>query len=285
MRVLIATDGSKYGKWAIETVAHLPLAERPVVQVLHVVDIRGLRAPFMLQPAVIGTERYLKTEIGRMQARAKRTKQEAAGLMKALGLKGRVAVERGSVAQTIVKAAKRGIGLVAVGSRGLDALDRFMLGSVSSHTIHHVPCPVLVVRDAPRVIRRVVLAVDGSPPSKKALQFILRSMKPSQEFAKTGRLIVTVSHVMPFLNYPELKEAGKGLVQEYMTKLARAGYVVEPALRVGNPANEILKIAESAKADLIMTGAQGLGAVGRWLLGSVSTRIVQHASSSVLVVR
>lgn len=285
MRVLIATDGSKYGKWAIETVARLPLAERPVVQVLHVVDIRGLRAPFMLQPAVIGTERYLKTEIGRIQARAKRTKQEATGLMKALGLKGRVAVERGSVAQTIVKAAKRGIGMVAVGSRGLDALDRFMLGSVSSHAIHHVPCPVLVVRDAPRVIRRVVLAVDGSPPSKKALQFILRSMKPSQEFAKTRPLIVTVSHVMPFLNYPELKEAGKGLVQEYMTKLSRAGYVVEPALRVGNPANEILKIAESAKADLIMTGAQGLGAVGRWLLGSVSTRIVQHASSSVLVVR
>jgi nucleotide-binding universal stress UspA family protein len=285
MRVLIATDGSKYGKWAIETVARLPLAERPVVQVLHVVDIRGLRAPFMLQPAVIGTERYLKTEIARIQARAKRTKQEAAGLMKALSLKGRVAVEHGSVAQTIVKAAKRGIGLVAVGSRGLDALDRFMLGSVSSHAIHHVPCPLLVVRDAPRVIRRVVLAVDGSPPSKKALQFILRSMKPSQDFAKTGPLTVTVSHVMPFLNYPELKEAGKGLVQEYMTKLTRAGYAVEPALRVGNPANEILKIAESTKADLIMTGAQGLGAVGRWLLGSVSTRIVQHASSPVLVVR
>src|SRR5688572_10248042 len=188
MRVLIATDGSKYGKWAIESVARLPLSERPVVKVLHVVDIRALRAPFMLQPAVIGTERYLKMEIAKIQARAKRTKQEATGLLAALHLTGRVAVERGSVAQTIVKAAQRGIGLVALGSRGLDALDRFMLGSVSSHAIHHVPCSVLVVRAAPRVIRRLVFAVDGSPPSKKALQFILRSMKPSSDPPKTGPL-------------------------------------------------------------------------------------------------
>jgi len=37
--------------------------------------------------------------------------------------------------------------------------------------------------------------------------------------------------------------------------------------------------------DLIVTGAKGLGAVGRFLLGSVSTRVVQHAHCSVLVVR
>jgi nucleotide-binding universal stress UspA family protein len=34
-----------------------------------------------------------------------------------------------------------------------------------------------------------------------------------------------------------------------------------------------------------VTGAKGLGAVGRFLLGSVSTRVVQHAACSVLVVR
>jgi nucleotide-binding universal stress UspA family protein len=34
-----------------------------------------------------------------------------------------------------------------------------------------------------------------------------------------------------------------------------------------------------------VTGAKGLGAIGRFLLGSVSTRVVQHATCSVLVVR
>jgi len=66
MQVLVTTDGSKYGKWALEWVGQLPLAEEPTVKVLHVVDIGRLRAPFMLQPAVIGTERYLKAEIAKL---------------------------------------------------------------------------------------------------------------------------------------------------------------------------------------------------------------------------
>jgi nucleotide-binding universal stress UspA family protein len=46
-----------------------------------------------------------------------------------------------------------------------------------------------------------------------------------------------------------------------------------------------MKAASQQKADLIVMGAKGLGAVARFLLGSVSTRVVQHSSCSVLVVR
>jgi nucleotide-binding universal stress UspA family protein len=285
MQVLVTTDGSKYGKWALGWVGHLPLAEAPTVKVLHVVDIGRLRAPFMLQPAVIGTERYLKADIAKLEAQAERTKHEAARLLKSGGLTGRVVIERGPVAATIVKAAKRGINLTAVGSRGLDALDRFMLGSVSTHVVHHVSCSVLVVREAPRSIRRVVLAVDGSTASKRALQFLLRSMRPSTGRASQGPIRVTVTHAMQFLNYPELRHAGKALVDDCSVKLVRAGYVVEQVPTIGNPADKILRTAETHEADLIVTGATGLGAVGRFLLGSVSTRVVQHAACSVLVVR
>lgn len=285
MQVLVATDGSKYGKWALEWVARLPLAEAPTVKVVHIVDLRSLRAPFMLQPVVAGTERYLKAEVAKFLRHAKRAKEEATALLKSLRLKGRVVTERGSVAATIVDAAKRGVQLVAVGSRGMDALDRFMLGSVSSHVIHHVSCSVLVVREAPRTIRRIVLAVDGSAASKRAVQFMLRVMRPATEPPGKEPLIVTVTHAMPFLNYPELRRAGKAMVEASAAKLLRAGYRVEQVPKIGNPADEILKVAETHEADLIVTGAKGLGAVGRFLLGSVSTRVVQHASCSVLVVR
>lgn len=285
MQVVVGTDGSKYGRWALEWIARLPLAEPPTVKVIHVVDLRALRAPFMLQPVVAGTERYLKAEVTKLLAGAKRTRQEAAALLKSLRLKGRIVTERGPVAATIVKAAKRRVHLVAVGSRGLDALDRFMLGSVSSHIIHHAPCSVLIVREAPRTIRRIVLAVDGSAASKRALQFLLRTMKPMSEARGRAPVIVTVTHAMPFLNYPELRDAGKAMVEECCDSLREAGYRVEEVPRIGNPADEILKVAESHEADLIVTGAKGLGAVGRFLLGSVSTRVVQHASCSALVVR
>ena len=54
---------------------------------------------------------------------------------------------------------------------------------------------------------------------------------------------------------------------------------------MGKPADEILTVAKQDKADLIVTGAKGLGAIRRVLLGSVSTRVVQHAHCGVLVVR
>jgi nucleotide-binding universal stress UspA family protein len=285
MRVLVATDGSKYGKWALEWVPRLPLTEAPSVKVLHVVDLRALRAPFLLQPAVVGTERYLKAEVAKLLAHAKRTKKEATAQLKSLRLQGQVVTGRGPVAATIVSEAKRNVQLVAVGSRGLDALDRFMLGSISTHVIHHVSCSVLVVREAPRAIRRIVLAVDGSSVSKRAVQFLVRTMRPVADTRKHEPVIVTVTHAMPFLNYPELRDAGKAMVEESAVKLLRAGYRVEQVPRLGNPADEILKVAETHEADLIVTGATGLGAIGRFFLGSVSTRVVQHATCSVLVVR
>ncbi|MDN5942768.1 MAG: universal stress protein, partial [Nitrospira sp.] len=52
-----------------------------------------------------------------------------------------------------------------------------------------------------------------------------------------------------------------------------------------NPAEEIMKASVERDADLIVMGAQGLGAIDRFLLGSVSTRVVQHAACAVLVVR
>ena len=285
MQVLVATDGSKYGKWALEWVAQLPLAEAPTVKVVHIVDLQALRAPFMLQPMVAGTERYLKAEVAKFLASAKRAKAEATATMKSLRLKGRVVTERGPVAQTIVDSARRGVQLVAVGSRGLDALDRFMLGSVSTHVIHHVSCSVLVVREAPRPIRRVVLAVDGSAASKRAVQFMLRTVKPARTASGQEPVTVTVTHAMPFLNYPELRHAGSAMVEECSERLLRVGYRVEQAPVIGNPADEILKVAETHEADLIVTGAKGLGAVARFLLGSVSTRVVQHAGCSTLIVR
>lgn len=75
------------------------------------------------------------------------------------------------------------------------------------------------------------------------------------------------------------------MVEECSAKLLQAGYRVEQVPTIGNPADEILKVADTHEADLIVTGAKGLGAVGRFLLGSVSTRVAQHASCSALVVR
>lgn len=119
MKVLAAVDGSKYGKWAIEWLARIPFVVTPTVRAVHVVDVAGLRAPFMVQPVIAGSEHYIQAEIRRMEAAARAAKKDAAALLSSLRLTGTVTVDRGAVGPTLVKHARRGVGLLVMGSRGL----------------------------------------------------------------------------------------------------------------------------------------------------------------------
>ncbi|MGC4096668.1 MAG: universal stress protein [Nitrospira sp.] len=97
--------------------------------------------------------------------------------------------------------------------------------------------------------------------------------------------MVTVMHAVPHLRYLAKTEEGRPLLQRYSAKLAKSGFQIREVVRTGKPADEILTVAKQQKADLIVTGAKGVGTIRRVLLGSVSTRVIQHAHCGVLVVR
>lgn len=286
MKILVAVDGSKHGRWAVAWVSKIPFASAAQLTALHVVDTVSIRAPFMVQPVLVGNERFIREEITRLEQRANKVVEETKSLVSSLNLKGVVTKVQGPIAPTLLKRAPKRDGLVVMGSRGLDALDRFMLGSVSTQVTLYAPCSVLVVKEEPRPIRRIVLAIDGSKSSDKALRFLVRNLR-GQQAGPNGELSIEVAvvHIMPFLQYPEIKDAGQKLHQRYAEQLINAGYVVESISQLGHPADEILRVALRKKADMIVTGAKGLGAIARFLLGSVSTKVVQHSSCSVLVVR
>ena len=290
MNVLVTTDGSKYGRWGLNWVAKLPFVEPPKVMALHVLDSAMLRWPFRT-----------RLEIQRVEARAAKTLKRAKQQLVSLKLKGTARKEQGSVASVILKHAPNQDGLLVVGGKGLDALDRFLLGSVSSKLIEHATCPMLVVKGDAVPLRWIVLATDGSAASAKALAFVLNKFQPDRSTGEDGQgpIHVSVTYVrrpsplapitakstIPWITYPGLKEVGSKLVEQSVEKLIKAGFTAEPLRPLGKPAEEILKVASKHQADLIVMGAKGLGAVDRFLLGSVSTRVVQHANCAVLIVR
>jgi len=291
MKVLVATDGSKYGRWALNWVAKLPFVEPPRVTALHVLDSAALRGPFRTKP-----------EIQRVEARSARIVKKAKQQLAALKLKGTVRKEQGAIAPTILKRAPKRNGLLVVGSKGLDALDRFTLGSVSTKLIQHATCPVLVVKAAAAPLRRITLATDGSAGSDEALEFVLTRFQPNRSSGKGGRLPIhvsvvyvvtpsplapiTIGRTIPWVkNRAQKKESGLRLVEQRVRKLIEAGFTAEPVCQSGNRAQEIMNVAAKHQADLIVMGAKGLGAIDRFLLGSVSTRVVEQANCSVLVVR
>ena len=281
MNIVIGVDGSKYGRWAAGWAARLPVSKPVRVTAVHAVDLTYLKAPFMHQYAVIGNEPFLRAEVRRIEDLSKRVVRETRAMLSSLRLSGKAVCEKGAAAKTLLRHAKRG-DLIAVGSRGFDALDRFLLGSVSTQVALHAPCSVLIVKEPPRPVHRLVVAVDGSAASEKAVRFVLQDLLPQWQLRDTEIMLV---HAMPLLKYPEVKEAGKKLFKRYADRLVNAGFAVTEAARLGRPADEIIAVAKQKQADLIVMGAKGLGAVGRFILGSVSTKVAQNSPCSVLVVR
>ncbi len=281
MRAVVGVDGSKYSEWAVGWLAKMPFRAAPKVVAVHGIDLHALRAPFLVQPAIAGNERFIEEEVQRLEKRAKTTLADTKQLLADLSLAGSARIERGPIARTLLKHARPGA-LVVVGSRGLDAMDRLMLGSISTYVTLHAPCSVLVVKEPPQSLRRILFATDGSPSARKALGFLTKHFQNRPGVEAIEILLV---HVMPFLRYPEIKVAGQRLLDHEAKRLETAGYRVTEFSRLGRPAEEILKLIRREKPDLVVTGAKGLGAVARFLLGSVSTKIVQQSHHSVLVVR
>jgi nucleotide-binding universal stress UspA family protein len=60
---------------------------------------------------------------------------------------------------------------------------------------------------------------------------------------------------------------------------------VETHAREGQPADVIIEIANQKQADLIVVGSRGLTGIQRYLMGSVSSKVTEHAPCSVMIVR
>jgi nucleotide-binding universal stress UspA family protein len=63
-----------------------------------------------------------------------------------------------------------------------------------------------------------------------------------------------------------------------------AGFAVEVVHRFGNPADEILAQAEQISPRVIVLGRRGWSMATRWLVGSVTDRVLHHARVPVLAV-
>lgn len=151
-------------------------------------------------------------------------------------------------------------------------------------------------------LRRILLAIDESAVSIKAVAFVLAKLQPAGSTGELGRVPVhvIVLHVLaprrlapimirstvPWIKSEQkMKDAARRLVEQSAQPLSKAGFRAEPVCKMGNPAEEIMKMASKRRVDLIVMGAKGLGTIDRILLGSVSTRVMQYANCPVLVVR
>jgi nucleotide-binding universal stress UspA family protein len=143
------------------------------------------------------------------------------------------------------------------------------------------------------MIKNILVGVDGSKPSVQACHYAMDLASQTQAQLTFLFVIETpqVIPVGPLSGYvttaparseEEVKKA-EAIVEQVAKE--RPGMKVTTRVELGDPVDTICEVAKSMKADLVVVGARGHNAAQRFLLGSVSDRVVHHASCPVLVVR
>jgi nucleotide-binding universal stress UspA family protein len=83
----------------------------------------------------------------------------------------------------------------------------------------------------------------------------------------------------------DLREVAESVLNRAARVASSKGVDVETHAREGQPADVIIEIANQKQADLIVVGSRGLTGIQRYLMGSVSSKVSEHAPCSVMIVR
>ena len=210
----------------------------------------------------------------------------------------------GEPADVILDRAKRDPAcLIAMATHGLSGIRRWLLGSVASKVAHGAANPLLLIRPAEGLdpgaeieLKTVFVPLDGSGLAEKILPHVVGLAK---------RLNLEM-HILRVFNSPvESYMVGEGLYMQPLAgqrevmekeattyldgaaeKLRAAGLerIISTAID-GHPAEVIIDLAQKTPKSLIAMCTHGRSGVGRWFLGSVAEKVIQHSRNPVLLLR
>ncbi|MFI7127877.1 universal stress protein [Nonomuraea sp. NPDC050153] len=279
--IVVGVDGSVTSRAAVEWAADDAFRMRMPLRIVHAVD----RSPYQIG-------RYPDAAVPDMLLRAgRRILREAEALVH----ERRPTVEvtsqdvEGSPAAVLREQAEGAVEIV-VGTRGLGGFAGALLGSVSMHVAGHVHCPVVVVPGEHRPVRgEVVVGVDDSAECEPALAYAFEQAK-----LRAGTLRVVHAWQLPVHAFaPEISSYDMDEVRTAQHQVVRDRVAIfsedYPEVKVledvqsAHPVNALTDASE--RADLLVVGSHGRGALGSMLLGSVSRAVLHHTRCPVAVVR
>lgn len=141
-------------------------------------------------------------------------------------------------------------------------------------------------------MKRILFPVEDLNIPEKALALVI-------EFGQNFGAEVFILHVQPFnepMSYPyahlaepwdeeAFNQVSDRIIANAVNKFATSGLTVKSNIISGSAASEILECAGDQGCDMIIMSTHGMNTIKRFLLGSVTNKVVHHAKIPVLVVR
>ena len=137
---------------------------------------------------------------------------------------------------------------------------------------------------------KILVAVDGSKPSLKAVQLLVDHSdwyraKPEVELVTVHLPVPKVGPVPKAQLNKYYSEEGNAMLAPARRKLDAAGISYQPHVLVGPVAEAIVKHASAKRCDLIYIGTRGMSELGKALVGSTATKVLHISDIPVLLVK
>lgn len=289
-RVLVGTDLSEGSRVALRRAAQLARQHDAHLELLHVAHAGSVLPDWLVraQPALADEQELAADLRGRLTAIALE-----AGIDDTLPFS--VEVRFGRSAQVLAeRASEIPADLLVVGAQGESGIVETVLGTTAQKVIRLADVPVLVARKpADTAYREVMLSTDFSIWASAAARFAV-------VLAPDARFEVFHAYDVPFFTMMTHSGVTDDAMGDYRrmaledAQLAMSAHLDElgPPLtrastlfRHGYAPPLIRQHVAEQGTDLVVVGAQGKGAIGRSLLGSVSSHVLLELQCDVLVVK
>ncbi|HUK39994.1 MAG TPA: universal stress protein [Candidatus Acidoferrales bacterium] len=293
-KMLIPLDESRVAEQVLPYARCLAKALAMPVELLEVIDPEALNV--LARPE---EGRYIDTLVDEKTQTSKSYLQTIAQSFE--GVHVNCLVENGKAEERVIeRAAADKNTLIVMATHGRSGIQRWMLGSVADKVLHGATNHLLLVRaresgtvSGLAALTSVVAPLDGSSLAEQVLPHVVELAKRLK-----AKLVLMRAYALPpavtadeYGTYME--ELVKNLESETLDYLAQKikevqsmGLAnVEPVASFGYGAEEIIKLGRQTPDNLIAMCTHGRSGVKRWVLGSVTERVVQHSGDPVLIIR
>ncbi|AEU39735.1 Universal stress protein family [Lactococcus cremoris subsp. cremoris A76] len=138
--------------------------------------------------------------------------------------------------------------------------------------------------------KNILVAVDGSEQSYDALREAIETAQANDSQLKilyvlNDKLANIPVHLDTMTLYKSVQEHSDYVVDQVQGYLKDTEVSFEIVRLTGSPKREIINYSKENNIDLIVLGSTGLDAIDRFIIGSTTQYIVNHASCNVMVVK